>query len=140
MIVVTPTLTIGEDELDEQFVRASGPGGQNVNKVSTAVRLRFNALSSSTLPDHARRRLLKLAGDKATAEGDIMILAQRFRSQPQNRIDARERLAALIRSALHRPKTRISTKPSKASKQRRLDSKRLRSNVKRTRSKSADSD
>jgi ribosome-associated protein len=133
MIKVTETISIDERELREEFVRASGPGGQHVNKVSTAVQLRFDVVHSPSLPADVRDRLITLAGRRITEEGVIVIEARRFRSQERNRQDARERLAALVRKAAERPKTRRKTHPTKASKKRRLEEKRRRSHMKRTR-------
>jgi ribosome-associated protein len=131
---ITPTLAIPDDELVERFVRASGAGGQNVNKVATAVELRFDVAGSPSLPDALRERLLAKRDRRLTDEGVLVIDAQRFRTQDRNRQDARERLAALIAAALVVPKKRIATKPSRAAKARRLDAKRERSQVKRGRS------
>ncbi|MEL1266258.1 alternative ribosome rescue aminoacyl-tRNA hydrolase ArfB [Pseudoxanthomonas putridarboris] len=131
---ITPTLAIPDDELVERFVRASGAGGQNVNKVSTAVELRFDVANSPSLPDPLRERLLAKRDRRLTDDGVLVIDAQRFRTQDRNRQDARERLAALIAAALVVPKKRIATKPSRAAKARRLDAKRERSQVKRGRS------
>lgn len=128
-------LFIPEDELEESFVRASGPGGQNVNKVSSAVQLRFDAANSPSLPDDVRERLLKLAGKKATADGVIVITANRFRDQPQNRADARARLAEMVDKACIRPITRRPTRPTLGSRRRRLDAKAVRSTVKAGRGK-----
>lgn len=133
MLEITPAIVIPDEELIERFVRASGPGGQNVNKVSTAVELRFDAAQSPSLPDEVRARLLARRDRRITGEGVIVINAQRFRTQDRNREDARDRLAALIHAALHVPKKRIATKPSKGAKERRLSGKRERSQVKSTR-------
>ena len=124
MLTVTPALVIDESELEETFVRASGPGGQNVNKVATAVQLRFDIQNSPSLPNPIRERLRRLAANRITAEGILIIDAHRFRTQEQNRQDARERLIALIRRAAEAPKPRRPTRLSPAARQRRLESKR----------------
>ncbi len=128
-------LFIPDDELEESFVRASGPGGQNVNKVSSAVQLRFDAANSPSLPEDVRMRLLKLAGRKATSDGVIVITANRFRDQPRNREDARARLDELLAKAAIRPVTRRATRPTLGSKQRRLAGKAVRATVKASRGK-----
>ncbi|MBK1719989.1 alternative ribosome rescue aminoacyl-tRNA hydrolase ArfB [Thiocystis violacea] len=133
MLEITPAILIAESELSERFIRSPGPGGQNVNKVETAVQLRFDAARSPSLPEDVRQRLLRLAGRRADGEGVVTIEAHRFRTRERNREDARMRLAELIRQAAHRPKPRIATRPSRASKERRLESKRAQSIVKRRR-------
>lgn len=133
VIRVTRHIAINESEFEERFFRASGPGGQHVNKAATAVQLRFDVAHSSTLPDDVRQRLIDLAGNKVTDDGVVVIDAQRFRSQRRNRRDARKRLVGLIRQAAQKPKPRRKTKPSRASKERRLEEKRRRSKKKRLR-------
>jgi len=133
MIYITPTLTIDESEIKQEFIRASGPGGQNVNKVSTAVQLRFNVARSPSLPDDIRKRLVNLAGRKITEDGELIIHARRFRTQERNRQDAFDRLVKLIRKASERPKVRRKTRPTLQSKRRRLEAKRHRSEAKRMR-------
>ncbi|MCC6790399.1 MAG: aminoacyl-tRNA hydrolase [Thermomicrobiales bacterium] len=135
MIPITPDIAIDERELTESFIRASGPGGQNVNKVSTAVQLRFDARTSPSLPELVRQRLLRLAGHLLTDEGVIVITAQRFRTQERNREDALARLVALIQEAAVPPVPRTATRPTLASRRRRLESKRQRSQTKSTRSR-----
>lgn len=131
---VTRSITIDETELTERFILASGPGGQNVNKVATAVELRFDFAHSKSLPEAVRARLATLAGKRLSAAGVLVITAQRFRSQPRNREDARERLATLIREAATPPKVRRATRPTRAAKRRRLEDKRQHSTRKRERS------
>jgi ribosome-associated protein len=130
---VTPNVSIDDAELDERFVRASGPGGQNVNKVATAVQLRFDVNRSRALTDDVRARLRAIAGGRLTSEGVLVIDARAHRTQAQNREDARERLAVLIRRALERPKRRRKTRPTAGSKQQRLQSKKRRADTKRGR-------
>ena len=132
---VDARIRIPEAELSESFIRASGPGGQNVNKVATAVELRFDVRGSPTLAPPVRRRLERLAGRRLTKDGIIVIRADRFRTQEMNRTEARERLAALVREAATPPKPRIVTKPTKASRERRLKAKGDRGEVKRARQK-----
>ena len=133
-------ITIPETELVESFIRASGPGGQNVNKVSSAVQLRFDVRASPSIPDDVAVRLMRLAGTRLTRDGVLVITADRFRTQERNRADARERLAALVAAAEVRPIKRRPTKPSTGSKERRLASKAVRSGVKAGRGKVQSSD
>ena len=135
MLSVTPTFAIDESEIEERFVRASGPGGQNVNKVATAVQLRFDAKSSRALNDEIRARLRVLAGSRMTADGVLVIDARRFRTQADNREDARNRLADLLRQAAIRPKKRRKTKPPASSRMHRVDAKRRRAETKSRRGK-----
>ncbi|KFC72809.1 alternative ribosome rescue aminoacyl-tRNA hydrolase ArfB [Bosea sp. 2YAB26] len=135
MIQVTPSITLDESELEESFVRSSGPGGQHVNKVSSAVQLKFDARRSPSLPNDVAIRLMKIAGSRLTQDGVIVIVAQAQRSQKRNREEALERLLDMIREAAVRPETRRPTKPTKASKERRLQSKDRRSSIKSARSK-----
>jgi ribosome-associated protein len=133
MLDIEPGLALPDEELIERFVRSSGPGGQNVNKVATAVELRFDIARSPSLPEPVRERLLAKRDRRLTDEGVLVLSAQRFRTQERNREDARERLAAFIASGLKAPKKRIATRPSRAAKQRRLDEKRGRSTIKKAR-------
>jgi ribosome-associated protein len=133
MIRITEHISIDDSELTESFVRASGPGGQNVNKLATAVQLRFDVRHSPSLPEDVRARLAALAGRRLTLDGVLVIMAQSHRTQERNREDARARLVELIRAAAVRPKRRRLTKPTAASRERRIESKKRRSGVKRLR-------
>ena len=139
MLHVTPTIIIPDDELDERFVRASGPGGQNVNKVATAVELRFNVVESM-LAEDVKVRLIALAGKKMIADGVLLIDSREHRTQIQNRAAARARLVALLQQAAVRPKSRTKTRPTKASHERRLVAKVLRAGVKARRGRVSDDD
>jgi ribosome-associated protein len=130
MIRITDHIRIGEDELEERFIRASGPGGQNVNKLNTAVQLRFDVRHSPALRDDVRARLERLAGQRLTNDGVLVITAQRHRTQERNRQDALDRLIELIRRAAIAPKPRRPTKPTRGSKERRLQGKKQRSTIK----------
>lgn len=133
MIPVTDAIAIDESELHLDFVRASGPGGQNVNKVSSAVQLRFDARNTAALPPAVRERLIRLAGKRVTTEGVLIIQAARFRTQERNRQDAVDRLVQLIRRAAQKPKPRVKTRPSLASKERQLTRKKRRGHLKKMR-------
>ena len=133
MIQITPNISLDESELDLEFVRSSGPGGQNVNKVATAVQLRFDVRRSPNLPEEVRARLLTLAGRRVNAEGVLVIDARRYRSQERNRADARARLVALIDAACRVPVRRRPTRPTVASRHRRMDAKTRRGSIKRLR-------
>jgi ribosome-associated protein len=133
MIQVTPGIAIDENEIHQEFIQASGPGGQNVNKVATAVQLRFDVANSPSLPDEVRERLLLLTRRRITKEGVLVIDARRFRTQGANRQDAMERLVGLIRKAAQKPQIRRKTKPTRTSKMRRLEAKHRRAKTKRLR-------
>ena len=134
-VFVTPQISIDEDEMEEAFVRSPGPGGQNVNKVATAVQLRFPLIHTASLPEDVRSRLRTLAGRRVGSDGWLTISAKRYRSQVRNREDARARLLELIRAAAEPPKPRRKTRPTAASKERRLQEKRGRSQLKQARSR-----
>jgi ribosome-associated protein len=133
MIQITDAIAIEDREVEESFLRAAGPGGQNVNKVATAVPLRFDVRRSPSLPENVRARLVKLAGRKLTQEGVLVITAQRYRTQDRNRQDALERLVALLRRAAERPKPRRPTKPTASARRRRLEAKSRRAGIKKLR-------
>ena len=137
-IRITRRIAIDEAELRERFVLATGPGGQNVNKVATAVQLRFDVARSPSLPEPVRQRLLALGGKRLTKDGVLVLMARRHRSQERNRIEARARLAELIREAAEPPAPRVATKVPRGQKRRRVESKRARSAVKRTRGRPAE--
>ncbi|OGG52659.1 MAG: peptide chain release factor I [Candidatus Handelsmanbacteria bacterium RIFCSPLOWO2_12_FULL_64_10] len=133
MIQITPSIAVHESELQEEFIRASGPGGQNVNKVATAVQLRFDAARSPSMPDEVRERLISLAGRRMTEDGVLIITSRRFRTQERNRQDALEKLVGWIRRAAVKPRPRRTTRPTQASKRRRMEEKRRRGEIKRIR-------
>ena len=135
MLRITRSIAVPEEEIVFDFIRASGPGGQNVNKVESAVQLRFAALASPSLPDDLKERLPALAGQRMTKDGVIVITARNFRTQERNRQDAIERLIGLLKQAAHRPKMRVATRPTLASKRRRLEGKTKRSGVKSMRAR-----
>lgn len=137
MLEITPDFQINQDELQIDFTRASGPGGQNVNKVATAVQLRF-AVRDSSLPEEAKERLTRLAGKRITSDGILLIEAKRFRTQEQNREDALQRFVGLVRKSFEKPRARKKTKPTKASKEIRLKEKKRKGDIKRLRNKSFD--
>ncbi len=138
MLQVTPEIALDDSELVESFIRASGPGGQNVNKVSSAVQLRFDVRASPNLPDAVAVRLMRLAGSKMTREGVLVLTADRFRTQERNRADARERLVGLVAKAAVAPVRRVATKVSRAAKVRRVETKVARGTVKATRGRVRD--
>ena len=140
MIAVTPSLSIDDNEIQFRFVRASGPGGQNVNKVSTAVQVRFDVGNSSSLPVDVRMRLIRLAGNRINQAGILIIEARRFRTQEQNREEAVARLVGLVRGAAEKPKTRKKTKPTRASQERRIAGKKRRGETKELRRRGPDLD
>jgi len=135
MVEISPEIQIGENELEFNFIRADGPGGQNVNKVATAVQMRFDVYNSPSLPDDIKARLIKLAGKRMTRDGILIIDAKRFRTQEKNRADALARFYALVQKATKKPKQRKKTKPTKASQKARLKEKKRRSEIKRYRAK-----
>lgn len=138
MIEITPSLSIGEDEIHLDFIPSSGPGGQNVNKVATTAQLRFDIRNSPSLPPEVKARLIKLAGNRVTKEGNLIIEAKRYRTQEQNRADAILRLVRLIQKAAVEPRQRTATRPSAAARERRIRAKKRRGEIKRERRSSPD--
>jgi ribosome-associated protein len=138
LIPITSRLAIDERELEESFIQASGPGGQNVNKVATAVQLKFDARNSPSLPPDVRARLWKLAGKRISQDGVLLVVAREHRTQERNRAEARQKLIDLLKAATVQPRVRKATRPSKASKERRLESKTRRSGVKKLRQSRSD--
>lgn len=139
MLEITPSLSIDERELQLDFVRASGPGGQNVNKVATAVQLRFDVRGSTCLPEEVKTRLIRLGGSRVTVDGVLILEAKRHRTQEQNKADALERFVELVQKATVKPKARRKTRPTRAAKEERLKGKKIRAEIKKTRgSKSFD--
>ena len=134
-IHITDEIAIDEDELEESFILASGPGGQNVNKVASAVELRFDAMHSPSLPENVRERLARMAGRRLAKTGELILVGRRYRSQEQNRTDVRARLVALLRGAATQPRLRRKTKPPLASRKRRLENKTARAQLKRLRAR-----
>jgi ribosome-associated protein len=135
MLRVSPTISIDDSELEESFIASAGPGGQNVNKVATAVQLRFDVVRSPSLPDPVRHRLIALSGSRLTKDGVLVLTGRQYRTQERNRADVRERLIELVREAAVIPKKRRPTRPTRASKERRLEGKKNRASIKRGRSK-----
>ena len=137
-ILITSGIAIDESELEESFILSSGAGGQNVNKVSSAVQLRFDVVHSPSLPDPVRLRLIALSGSRLTKDGVLILVGRQYRDQNRNRIDVRERLANLVREAAVIPKKRKPTKPTRASKERRIEGKKVRANIKKNRGRPRD--